>query len=347
MLDPASLELAPTAPVLLERLDGDRRFKLELPASQLELTLGPFACAGELVQALGAARAQAAHAGAGLARLAAAGLHPTSPAAGPLNPGPVYEATVEAYGSVAARQLVCALQVHVAVGGAERTLAVYNALRGYLPLLSALAANAPFYEGRDCGLASARPLVAGLLPRQGVPPALASWEEYAAALEWGARAGRFAPRSWWWELRPHPGFGTLELRVADAQSTVAAAAGVALVVQALVHWLAARHDGGERTAPAPSWRIAENRWAALRDGVHATLADLETGEPRPAGEWLHELLDTLEPVAARLAPGPVIETARALVRRNGADAVREAAGAGGAPAAAAWLCECFLDGVAG
>src|SRR5207302_7619401 len=125
-----------------------------------------------------------------------------------------YERTIREYGVRAQRQLVCALQVHVSVGDADGALAVYNAARSYLPLLAALAANAPFYEGHDTGLASVRPKLAELLPRQGVPPAIASWEAYAGALSWGAGTGAFPdPGMWWWELRPHPQFGTLEFRV--------------------------------------------------------------------------------------------------------------------------------------
>src|SRR5207253_1027249 len=83
-------------------------------------------------------------------------------------------------------QLVCALQVHVSAGGADRALAVYNAARSYLPLLAALGANAPFYEGVDTGLASVRPKIAQLLPRQGIPPAIAAWQEYHDLLIWGS-----------------------------------------------------------------------------------------------------------------------------------------------------------------
>src|SRR5213075_2861884 len=134
------------------------------------------------------------------------------------------------------------LQVHVAPGDAERTLAVYNALRGHLPELAALAANAPFHAGRDTGFASVRPLIGGLLPRQGVPPAIPSWEAFAETLRWGRVAGAVPePRRWWWELRPHLAFGTLELRVPDAQTTVADAAAVAAFVHALVARLGERH----------------------------------------------------------------------------------------------------------
>src|SRR6185503_11122575 len=125
----------------------------------------------------------------------------------------------------------------VAIRGADRALAVHDALRSFLPELGALAANAPLYGGQDTGLASARPPVSALLPRQGIPPALGSWAAYAEAL----RVVRDASR-WWWELRPHPVHGTLEIRVPDAQATVADAAGVAAVGHTLAVWLAERHD---------------------------------------------------------------------------------------------------------
>ena len=121
--------------------------------------------------------------------LAAAAVHPFSSPAGELNQFERYGHTLAEYGPVARRQLVCALHVHVAVGSADETLAVYNAARSYLPLIAGLAANGPIYAGADTGLASVRPKLCELLPRQGVPPALGSWEELAAAYRWGAAAG--------------------------------------------------------------------------------------------------------------------------------------------------------------
>ena len=189
-------------------------------------------------------------------------MHPFAAPLGELNTGERYDAILAGYGDVARAQLVCALQVHVALGSADRTLAVYNALRGHLPELAALAANAPFLAGRDTGLASVRPLIGGLLPRQGVPPVIPSWEAFAEMLRWVDE-----PRLWWWELRPHATFGTLEIRVCDAQTTVAEAEAVAAFAFAMVAWLAARFDAGEALGAPESWRIAENRWVAARHGL--------------------------------------------------------------------------------
>jgi carboxylate-amine ligase len=143
------------------------------------------------------------------------------------------------------------------------------------------------------------------------------------------------PRRWWWELRPHPAYGTLEVRVPDSQARVGDAAGVASVAAGLVGWLAARADAGDLGPPAASWRIAENRWSACRDGVEGTLADLETGQRAPTRERLRALLASVAPYTD--ADG--LARAHELIAENGA--MRQRA-AGGPRAAAAWLAEAYL-----
>src|SRR4051812_31298009 len=203
LLDPATHDLAPVAATVLERLDGDPRFKQEFPAAQLEIVTEPARGAGEIAAALRTARRDLARAADGLALPAGAGLHPFAPVEGVLSEGERYAAMQQEYGPVAPRQMVYALQVHVAVGGADRTLSVYNALRAHLPELAVLAANAPYYGGRDTGLASFRPIVADMLPRQGMPPPIVSWDAWADDLRWGAAMGRLPePGQWWFELRP-------------------------------------------------------------------------------------------------------------------------------------------------
>jgi glutamate---cysteine ligase / carboxylate-amine ligase len=344
VLDPETLELAPRSGEVLERAGGDERFKRELPASQLEILTPPCDTVPEAVRSLLEARRELTERAADVARFAGAGFHPTSPGIGPLNQSPRYLWTKREYGEIAERQLVCALQVHVAVPGADRALAVYNAARAHLPMLAALAANAPFYEGRDSGLASVRAKVGELLPRQGVPPALESWEDYSAALAWGARSGMFPdPAGWWYELRPHPRLGTLELRVPDGQTTVAGVAAVAAVAQALMVWLGERHDAGDLDPPATTWRIEQNRWSACRYGVEGDLADLHSGAVRPTRTVLHELLEMLAPIAARLGAEECLDRARELVEVNGALAQRQVAGRDGVESLPGWLASQFVE----
>ncbi|MFL5843281.1 MAG: YbdK family carboxylate-amine ligase [Solirubrobacteraceae bacterium] len=336
VLDAATLDLAPRGMELVGGL-----VEPEMPAAQVELASDPCTTVDAAIAGLAAGRRELADRAAplGLA-LGCAGTHPFAAAEGELNRGPRYDAIEERYGSIARRQLVFALQVHVCVRPAGRALAVYNALRGYLPELAALAACAPFHDGRDTGLASMRPLIGTLLPRQGVPPALASWDAFADGLRWAGD-----PASWWWELRPHHVHGTLELRVPDAQPTLADARAVAAVAHALTGWLAERLDAGE-TLPVPeTWRIAENRWSALRHGLAGEMADLETGEREPTADRVAALLDAITPTAERLGCAAGVAAARILAGAGGGAAKLRVAADGDVRSATAWLAARFLDGV--
>ena len=112
------------------------------------------------------------------------------------------------------------------------------------------------------------------------------------------------PGRWWWELRPHPAYGTLEVRVPDAQATVADAAAVTALVVCLVAWLAERHDAGRPRRAPDSWRLGENRWSAARWGLDAELADLDTGARTPVREILAGLLETLRPARRARSAAP-------------------------------------------
>jgi carboxylate-amine ligase len=145
------------------------------------------------------------------------------------------------------------------------------------------------------------------------------------------------PRRWWWELRPHSSYGTLEVRVPDSQARLVDAWAVAAVVRSLTAWLAARHDGGDLPPPVASWRIEENRWWALRDGVEGSLADLASGQQVSTRERLLELLETLAPFGEG---DEGLVHARSLVECNGA--MRQRA-CGSARAAAGWLADVYAQ----
>ena len=321
LLDARTLDLAPRAREVIDALGGDSRFTLELPAAQVEIVLPPMTGAAEVGPALLAARRDLAEACGPLGlRPAAAGVHAFAAPLGELNAGERYDRILGEFGDVARAQLVFALQVHVAVRPADRAMDVYNALRPWLPLVAALAANAPLHDGRDTGLASVRPTISERLPRQGMPPPL-TWERYAGEL-----AALPDPAQWWWELRPHPRFGTLEVRVPDAQATVEEAVAVVAVVHALVAWLAE----GERPAPAD-------------DPETGRALALCHGAAPPFRAALHDLLDALEPVAQRLGASPQLATAGRMVEAGGGAARQRAAFAqGGARHAVADLAERFL-----
>lgn len=342
LLDPETFEPAPVATALLSRL-ADQRFRLELPASQLEIASDPCATVAEALAQLREGRARLASSAEGLAAPAVAGVHPFATESA-LNSGCRYDQIAERFGAVARRQLVCGLHVHVAIRPAERALRAYNALRSHLPLIAALGANAPFYEGRDSGFASVRPRISQLLPRQGVPPPIESFDELEAALAWGERSGLLPDRrQWWWELRLHPRFGTVEVRVPDAQTNLEETAGLAALVQCLVVRLA---DHGE-VAAVPTWRIEESSWQASRQGLDAVIADPLTGESIPARARLESLLAELRAVAERLGCQPELQAAAELSRHTGADRQREVSRGEGAVGLARWLAHRFLGTVGG
>ncbi len=342
LLDPVTLDLAPRSLEVLARTDGDPRFVAELPAAHLEIVTAPAASVPEALTALGAGRRDLAAAANGIGRLAAAGVHPFAAPLGELNPGERYELTLGEYGPIARAQLVCALQVHVAVGGADRTLAVHNALRAHLPELAALAASGPFLAGRDSGLASVRPKLSELLPRQGIPPELPSWEAYAGALRWGAAAGAMPdPGRWWWELRPHPTHGTLEIRVPDSQARPArrrrSGRGHPRARGPAVGALRRRRARSTRRRPGASRRTG-GRPAATVSRARSPTSSPASGDRRASG--CDALLADIEPAAQRLGCAAQLRDAHALVDANGAMRLRAA---GDARAATAWLADAYLD----
>jgi carboxylate-amine ligase len=343
VLDPETLDLLPAAARVHAELGERVSLRGELAAAQIETASPVCDSIDEAAEALAASRRALSAGVEGWARLAGAGTHPFAAPEGPLRDLPRYNALKAAYPWAIERQMVFGLHIHVAVRGADRALAVLNAVRSYLPDLAALAGNAPLHAGHDTGLASLRPLIADLLPRQGVPPALASWEEYADYLAWGRRGGLFpAEGEPWWEARGHDEHGTIELRSPDAQTTVEEATGVLSLGAGLVAWLAERYDAGERLPVHDTIRISDNRWRALRHGLDGSLLDLDSGEQEPTRARVLALIDRVAPAAERLGGGAALEHARTLAARNGAERQRALNAEHGPHRVAEALADAFL-----
>ena len=343
LLDPDTLDLLPAAARVHADLGERVSLRAELPAAQVETASPVCDSIDQAARALAAARRELGAGVAGWARLAGAGTHPFAAPEGPLRDDPKYDGLKAAFPWALPRQLVFGLHVHVAVRGADRALAVLNALRSHLPDLAALAGNAPLHDGRDTGLASVRPEIAGLLPRQGVPPAFSSWEAYADYLAWGRRGGLFPDEGEpWFELRAHDELGTIELRVPDAQTTTDEAAGVLALGVALVASLAERYDAGEPLPVHDTIRIAENRWRALRHGLSGSLLDLDCGDEQPARARVLALIDRVAPAAERLGGAAALDHARTLAARNGAERQRAVAAEHGPHRVVEMLADGFL-----
>ena len=267
-------------------LDGTR-LKAELHAAVVELNTGICPGAGEAGAELGELRGDAKRrAGASGRAVAAAGSWPPAvPEEQEITPDPGYLAFVDYAGPSARRQFVAGLHVHVAVASPEACVRTLEAVLPWLPIVLAVSANSPYLAGEETGLASTRAEILSLLPRSGAPPVFASygeWEHFAERLVELGLADQYTRI--WWDARPHPRFGTLEVRMADQPTRVDVTVALAALVQALVASAAP-----ERAADRGIY--AQNRWAALRFGAHARLIHPDGGRLATAAELLRELVD--------------------------------------------------------
>jgi carboxylate-amine ligase len=203
---------------------------------------------------------------------------------------------------VAWRNNTFSLHVHVGVRGADRAVLVCDRLRPVLPLLLAISANSPFLDGRDSGLHSARSQIfTKSFPRCGVPDAFGSWESFATYIDFLVRTRSIVEYTQvWWSVRPHFSFGTVEVRICDAQMTAAESEGLAGLIVACVAQAARDVDERVPFTDLPRRLIEENFWRAIRHGLDGDLLDLDRAESYPAAEALDRLLIWSAPVRAEL-----------------------------------------------
>ena len=296
ILDAETLALSPGVEALVgwaESRSLPGVLKMELLASMVELATEVCTSPAEALAALRALRAGAAEAatGAGLA-LAAAGTHPFSiPTAQQIAPDPRYRKFVEYAGVSARRQAVCGLHVHIGMPGPEECMRALEGVLPWLPLMLALSANSPFLGGEETGLASTRAEVLAQLPRASAPPAFGSYAEWEAFVERFERIGLADSYTrFWWDIRPHPRFGTLEVRAPDQPTAVGLTGAFAALLQALCKTVL----DGPPLRPAERGDYAQNRWAALRFGPRAELIHPDGERLLPVPELTYELLGLIQ-----------------------------------------------------
>ena len=293
VLDAETLDLAPTPPGVL---DG-ARFKAELFTSMLELNTGICHDVGEAVAELAGLRREARRRlGAHGLDLAAAGSWPTGVASEQeIAPQEPLRRFAEYAGPTAARQLCAGLHVHVGVGGPEECMGRMEAVLPWLPLVLAVSANSPYFEGVETGLASTRAELLGLLPRSGAPPAFADYEAWARFAESLVELGLADDlMRLWWDVRPHPRLGTLEVRMPDQPTRLEVTAALAALAQALVAAV------GPSDGHADRGLYLQNRWAASRFGAAAGLVHPDGVRLSDPAALLAELLERVAPSSRRL-----------------------------------------------
>jgi carboxylate-amine ligase len=308
LLDPAGYDLVSGVEDLLDKAaEGEMADRLKPELMQCVLESGTVVCPDIDAAAadLRLIRQYVAHQSRGLGmRLGAAGTHPFSLFENQkITARDRYRALVEMLQYVARRELVFGMHVHVAVPSPEACLAVMEGVLIELPVLLALSANSPFWRGDQTGLASTRAMVFSSFPRSGLPPRFADYNDYAQAVGFMEATGAIGDYTHlWWDVRPHPRFGTLELRVMDCQTRVEDTIALAAYVQCLVKLLLDRYLDGQEVLSFHRMLLAENKWLALRYGMDAPLMDLGAGKrvKMAARTLARRRLRELRPIARSL-----------------------------------------------
>jgi carboxylate-amine ligase len=347
LLDPATLDLSQGIETILADVPDEHaaQVKPELFKSVLEVATTPcddIASATE--QLAGLRRLVGGIAERNGMLVGAAGTHPFALCdEQEIVERPRYRELVADLGFIAERELIFGTHVHVGIDSPDKAIYVADGIRRHLPLLLALSSNSPFWEGRNTGMMSARTPVFRAFPRQGVPPHYGSWEIYARRVGQMTGSGAIEDYTYlWWDVRPHPNLGTVELRAFDAQTRVESVAAIVALARCLVAAFSERAP-----APQPRLFIDENKWRAARYGLDADLVDPAKDTERPARDAIRELLELAGPARRSLGCGDELdEVERILERGNGADEqrrVREERGS--LLGVAQWLAEQTVRGV--
>ena len=279
------------------------KIRHELMQSTVEVVTGVCSTVSEAKADLGKTieELQQIAAGRGIL-LACAGTHPISNwRDAKMAPIARYAELVEQMQWLARRIQTFGVHVHVGLRDGGKAIPVVNALAAYLPHFLALTASSPFWNGLDTGLASTRAVIFGDLPTAGPPHRLSGWGEFEEYMDTLLRARTIRSiKEVWWDIRPHPDLGTVEIRMFDGLPTAREIGMVAALSQSLVQLFDAQLDRGYQLPSPSSWVVRDNKWRATRYGLDATVITDESGTTAPLRDELYELVRELEPVADRL-----------------------------------------------
>ena len=234
-----------------------------------------------------------------------------------------YRALVDQLQYVARRELIFGMHVHVAVDDAEKAVQVVNGLLPQLAPLLALSASSPFWRGEPTGLASTRQILFAAFPRSGPPPRFRDYNDYAEVVGQLEKTGCIGDYTHiWWDIRLHPKWGTVEVRICDAITRVEDAVALAAYCQALVKHLCEQYEAGVEIPSYHRILTTENKWLAARYGLEAPVMDLATGRRNriPIAQFVRRTLKQIEPHARELGSERELEGIRAILGKgNGSD----------------------------
>jgi len=304
----------------VEREDGE--IKPELMESVLEIATKPCAGTAQAGEQLKTLRQQVREiAGQRGLSIASAGTHPFARwEEQRIVARPRYRDLISALRFVARQELIFGMHVHVGIDDPDKAIYIANGMRVHVAVLQALSANSPFWRGNETGLLSTRTPIFRAFPRVGIPPAYADWRDYERQVEFMVASGVMEDYTYlWYDVRPHPNLGTVEIRCCDSQTRVEHTVALAALVQAMVRELAESFDAGEQLSDYPWQMLDENKWLAARHGLGGELVDLPTSERIQAKALTRRLLERLAPHAQDLGTRDALEGIRDLLERgNGA-----------------------------
>ncbi|HEY6777541.1 MAG TPA: carboxylate-amine ligase [Thermoleophilaceae bacterium] len=328
IVDDQTLDLANSIEGLLDDLSEvpmEGEVKPELMESVCEIATTPTANAAEAGAQLRALRRQVQQVAAqrGLA-IGSAGTHPFAMWEDQrIVARPRYRDLVSGLQFVARQEIIFGIHVHVGLDDPDKAIHVTNGMRVHLPLLLALSANSPFWRGDATGLDSTRTPIFRTFPRVGIPPRYDNFEDWRKRIKFMVSAKAIGDYTYlWYDVRPHPNFGTVEIRVMDSQTPVEHTLALAALVQAMVKELAEHYGARKRLSRYPYEMLDENKWLAARHGLDGQLVDLPKTARVPVVDLARRLMKRLRPHAEELGSAAEFEGLEDILE-NGTGASRQ------------------------
>jgi len=319
IIDPETRNLTSRSVEILERISDDMPIKQELTQSTVEVITGICNSVAETRSDLTRSIEELYEIGDELGHTyAAAGTHPFAQwREQSIYPNERYQDLVKRIQWPARRLMIYGLHVHVGVKSGEKAIAICNALTKYLPHLLALSASSPFIDFEDTGLASARTKIFEGMPTAGLPFRLSNYSEFQAFMNSLINADAIESiREIWWDIRPHPNFGTIEVRICDCPSTLTETAAITALTQCLIDWLDSCYDTGLMPELLRPWIVRENKWRAARYGLEANVIIDNAGTQSRLSEEVEIEVDRLKNHAVHLGCESELEDVRQIVRRG-------------------------------
>jgi glutamate---cysteine ligase / carboxylate-amine ligase len=321
ILDGESLELVNAIESLLESAPSGE-IKPELMESVLEISTDPCPNVSEAGQQLRALRRQVVEtASSKQMAIGSAGTHPFAMWEDQrIVARPRYRDLISALRFVARQELIFGMHVHVGLDNPDKAIHVANGMCVHVPVLLGLSANSPFWRADTTGMASTRTPIFRAFPRVGIPPHYEDWADYERRIEFMIRAGVIEDYTYLWhDVRPHPKFGTVEVRVMDSQTHIEHSLGLAALIQAMARELAEHYEAGKRLSPYPFEMLDENKWLAARHGLEGELVDLPSSDRVPTRALARRLIDRMREHCEDLGSLSELEAVEDLLARgNGA-----------------------------